>query len=485
MASVISRTLKGGAGFFIANVVSRGFGFAFVFVASRVLGPGDFGVLALGLSVMGIARRFAAFGLPNTIPRFLSGEGEENAERLYGTILFIGGLTALAVGLTLFGTAPWVALSFGEETLISPLRVLSVAIVVGVGYQLLQAVLEAQERAWQVAGAQSIRSVTKVGLLLPFFLWSQTATSAAWAVVGGFVLGTLWEGRQVLRLQFRPLLSIQWSQIRRIVGYSAPLMIVGFSYFLGQQADRLMLGWLGNSTSVGTYTVASKLAMAVGAVQGALYSIFKPIASQGYRNKSDRRVQEAYLFISRWIALINGVVLLVFVAVGPLILHIFGSGYSTKSTFHVLVVLSSFYFLAGWVGPTGPLLQMSDGHKAEFYNTLIFIVSNISLNYMLIPWYGSIGAAWATLISSGARNVLQVSECIYWFGIEPHKKGKLWILGIVLVSGLVSVSIASNILKVSTAVFGIVLLILSVLVTRTEEEVNMYRKVVASRIPVC
>jgi O-antigen/teichoic acid export membrane protein len=64
---------EGGAGFFTANVINRGFGFAFVVVASRLLGSTEFGILALGLSVMGVVRKVAAFGLPQTIQRFMSG----------------------------------------------------------------------------------------------------------------------------------------------------------------------------------------------------------------------------------------------------------------------------------------------------------------------------------------------------------------------------------------------------------------------------
>jgi O-antigen/teichoic acid export membrane protein len=196
-------------------------------------------------------------------------------------------------------------------------------------------------------------------------------------------------------------------------------VVVGFSYFLAQQADRLMLGWLADTVKVGIYTTTSTLAMVMSALHGALVSIFMPIASEAYREGSKERMSDAYVFISRWMGVVNGLALLAFAGGGLWILHIFGPEYATDTTYLVLVILSTLYFVGTWVGPTGALLQMSDGHRIEFINTIIFVVTNIGLNYVLIIEYGVIGAALATLGSGVLRNAIQLIEIGVWYGVTP------------------------------------------------------------------
>lgn len=77
MADSKKRVLKGGAGFFASNVITKGLGFLFIVICARVLGTEEFGVLSLGFSIIGLMGSVGAFGLPNTIQRFLSGKGEK------------------------------------------------------------------------------------------------------------------------------------------------------------------------------------------------------------------------------------------------------------------------------------------------------------------------------------------------------------------------------------------------------------------------
>jgi O-antigen/teichoic acid export membrane protein len=470
MASVIKRTLKGGAGFFTANLVKRGFGFLFVVVASRVLGPAKFGVLALGLSVMGLSRRIAAFGLPATIQRFLSGEAGDRGPQRYGAAIIIGGVAALFAGGSLSIAAPWLASFFQEPSLTTPIRVLSIGLVVGAGFGLFRAVLQAQEQIRRIVVVDTLQSAAKVGLLLPLFLWASSATSAAWAVVGAFGLAFGLAATYAGRLEILPTLNVTWNDLQKVLSYSAPLVFVGFGYFLAQQTDRLMLGWLADASSVGVYTVTSKLALVMSTLHGALVSIFKPIASEAYRHGATEQMRASYLFVSKWVGAINGMALLAFAGGGTWLLRVFGADYATDTTYYVLVVLSALYFIGTWVGPTGALLQMSDGHRVELLNTVVFIMANIVLNYVLITMYGVIGAAFATFLSGVLRNGLQVCELAFWHGITPFAPTNLVVLSVTGATTGVLLLVMSDVVRMSLAVGGMVVLGAYVLWTATDEE---------------
>ena len=480
MASVIARTLKGGAGFFTAKLIKRALSFAFIVAASRALGPAEYGILALGLSVMGVGRRVAAFGLPTTIQRFLSGEGEQRSAGLYGAILLTGGVAAVVGSTGLILAAPAVARLFEEPSLVAPLRVLSLGIVLAIGLSVTRAVLQAQERVRNIVVVDTLQGATKVGaLLLLLLLWAKSAVAAAWAVVGSFGFAFLVAAKHVQKISIRPIFSNLRSNLTKVVRYSAPLVVVGFGYFVAQQADRLMLGWLADASSVGLYTVAAKLAMVMGTLHAALVSIFKPIASQAYRNDMTRQMRRSYLFIGKWVGTANGLALLAFTGAGPWLLQIFGVEYANDSTYHVLILLSSLYFVGTWVGPTGALLQMSDGQRVELLNTVVFVVINIALNYMLISTFGVVGAAAATLLSGVVRNVMQVCELAFWHGVTPFATKNTIVLVMTIIGTSILVLMTAGLPRMIITLVLMLVLASYVLITSNDEEKKAIRRLVS------
>ena len=218
-------------------------------------------------------------------------------------------------------------------------------------------------------------------------------------------------------------------------------------------------------------------------LHGALVSIFMPLASQAYRNNRKEDMRDAYLFVSKWVGAVNGVAFLAFAGGGPWILGIFGAEYANTTTYHVLLILSALYFIGTWVGPTGALLQMTDGHRVELTNTIVFVVANIGLNYVLIQSYGILGAAMATFASGVLRNALQVGEIAYWHGFSPFVQKNVIILVLTAVGGLGLLIMTPGILSISLALVFIALLASFVLWTATDQERSIISSLVA-RTPV-
>jgi O-antigen/teichoic acid export membrane protein len=483
MASVIERVVRGGAGFFAANLITRGLGFAFIVVASRLLGPAEFGLLALALSVFGVTRKVATFGLPNTIQRFFSGYGEDNIERIYGAVAVIGAAGAGITTVCVYGFGFEVSTSFFREPkLVGPLRVLAIALTAAVSFEILRALLQAQEKVLDVLWVDLIRSSGKLLALVAFVsLGAATAEAGAWAVLAAFGVASLFALRKVQALSIRPTFAGLRPHLRQVVKYTAPLLLVGFSYFLAQQADRLMLGWLADTRQVGVYTATSTLAMIMSTLHGALVSIFMPLASEAYRDGEMSRVRDAYVFISRWMGIVNGGALIAFAGIGGWMLALFGPEYTTQTTYHVLVILSTLYFFGTWAGPTGALLQMTNGHRVELVNTIVFVVINIGLNYVLIPVYGLVGAALATLFSGLTRNVIQLVEIRYWHSISPLEQRNFIVL--LLTSVLTAGCFFSDAvwLRTPIAAVGIVIILGFALYSSTKNERKAIRDLILHR----
>ena len=483
MASIIERTVRGGAGFFTANVITRGLGFAFIVVASRLLGPDEFGILALALSVFGLVRKFAVFGLPNTIQRFFSGQGENEIERIYAAVVFVGSVGSIIAATGLYVCASWVAVEvFGQPNLVGPLRILALGLTMAVGFEVLRSILQAKERVVDVVWIDLARSTGKIlAVTVLFMLGAKSAVGGAWAVVIAFAGASLFAVAKVRELSHRPVFSEAFPQLQQVVGYAAPLVLVGFSYFLAQQADRLMLGWLADTRDVGLYTTTSTLAMTMSTLHIALVSIFMPLASEAYRDGEMGHVRNAYLFISRWMGTVNGAALTVFAGVGHWLLILFGAEYATQATYIVLVILATLYFFGTWAGPTGALLQMTNGHRVELVNSIIFIVANIGFNYLLIPIYGVVGAALATFLSGLMRNVIQLLEIRYWHSVSPLERRNVIVLLLTVVSTGGCFFVDNPWIRIPLAALGVCLVVGYALFTATKSERKAVRKLILQR----
>ena len=341
MSSVIRRTAKGGAGFVVANLINKGAALLFVLVASHLLGVDTFGLLALGLSVVALMQNVALFGLPLAAQRFLSGDGEDDARDIYGTIALLGGCVSLFVSALCFFNAGWIAVSVFEEPDLEPvLKVLSFSLLFGLPYMLSRSVIQAQERVKWIVKTDFIQKSGQIVIAIVLFL----AIASVEGVALGYVISyaaaftlALW---YLYQLPIKPRFSRISPSLKKVIHYAAPTTFVSFSYLLAQQADKLMLGILSDATAVGFYTVAVSAGMIISVMHSSLVSVFMPIASQAYRENDTESLQLSYAFVSKWLGAFGGVVVLLFMGYGMWLLSIFGAEYANADTYQVLMLIS-------------------------------------------------------------------------------------------------------------------------------------------------
>ena len=195
------------------------------------------------------------------------------------------------------------------------------------------------------------------------------------------------------------------------------LTLIGGFQILLENIDTLVLGLLCTRQEVGTYRVSVQLANLV--VFG-LYSInqilhprFAKLYAQGKLEKL-----RALVSTSSKIILITAIPpVLLFVAAGGMLLSLlFGEAYATGSM--VLRVLAVGQLINASFGSVGALLNMTGNEKDTLKGMIVAVVLNLILNFLLVPLYGPEGAAWATVISCFAWNVILRSSVAHRLGIE-------------------------------------------------------------------
>lgn len=470
--SATVRTLWGGTAFFVSSGASRFGSFLFLCLASRLLATADFGILALGLSVLGLLQAVAALGLPTTALRFLSGAANPVKRSAYGCILLFTGVAAISSAAALFLSARVVATFFFEvPSLVTPLRILAIAILFSVPALVMRAILQAQERIGPMMASELIQGIGKIVVLFALVPAMASVNSILWTVVVSAAASCVAAALFLRSLPIRPSFAGRWSgPMRRIARYAVPSAFISVSYVFALQSDRLMLGLLSDTSAVALFTAASSLAMIGTILHGGMVSMFMPIVSERYLSGAMHETHDAYRSIGKWVGLANSLLLLSFVALGPWLLALFGEAYSTPQGYYALVTLGGAYFVGTIVGPTGAFLQMTDRNRLELINTLVFVTVNLGLNTMFIPRYGALGAAFATLLSGIVRNCCQYIEILRIHQFLPVSRESWTVILITLVGTGFCLAVSSFGLRGLIAFSAAAALVYQTMLQATAEE---------------
>ena len=190
---------------------------------------------------------------------------------------------------------------------------------------------------------------------------------------------------------------------------SVPYLFVAGIQIINYQTDVLMLGVLSSQQEVGLYRVALQMTdMLVVSMMGISMVIAPQIAK--YISKDNipelKRVMVFAHRLSCFLILPPALILLVY---GEMITSVvFGHEYA--DAYMAISVLSTGKTLYSLIGFAGLFLGMVGRPDVAVKIGASIIIINIALNFFLIPMYGIVGAAYATVIGYSLVNLCG----IYW-----------------------------------------------------------------------
>jgi O-antigen/teichoic acid export membrane protein len=115
---------------------------------------------------------------------------------------------------------------------------------------------------------------------------------------------------------------------------------------------------------------------------------------------------------------------------GPLLLKIFGNGFSRGSTALLILALAQLVNLG--TGNVLIVLLMAGKSSWNLINSAVSVALNIGLNLFLIPKWGINGAAIAWAVSILCTNLAALLEVRFLLGLRPFGRGYLIIAGAAL-----------------------------------------------------
>lgn len=178
------------------------------------------------------------------------------------------------------------------------------------------------------------------------------------------------------------------------VKISAPLILHGIALNILSQSDRTMITWLANASQTGIYSLIYNFSMIATVITTSLDGVWVPWFTEQYKNNHIKKINVAaidYVHLMTY-------AMVVLILAGPEIVHLLASEKYWEGIVIIPPVVLSNYFIFLYT----LYVNVEHFHKKTTYitiNTVIAAITNIVLNYIFIPLYGYVAAAYTTLAS--------------------------------------------------------------------------------------
>lgn len=380
---------------------------------ARYLGVSDFGKLNYLISFIAILMPFSALGLNALIVRELV-NGNVDSGTILGT-----GLTLRAVGGLLSILLTVIFCFFNQELLISSNWLILGA--VGSSFSCIyifdfyfQSIVKSQyvvKTRLTVLILSSTAKLLSVYLNLPLSIFLSLVIIEP--ILTGFLLNLFFKCKNSKSMNFK--LNLKYGI--ELLSQSKWLVLSGFMAVVYLKVDQLMIGEMLGSNELGIYSVAVRMSEVWYFFPTAIVTSFFPKLLKSRNNpslyKSNlQKLCDALFWLGMFVAIVVTATSNLFIGL------LYGNEYNFASqVLNVHIWAGVFIFmralLSKWLIAEG-LLRFS------LLTHGVAAIVNVILNYIWIPQYGIIGAAWATLISYALS-----SYFVLWFNSRTVPMAKI------------------------------------------------------------
>nr|WP_256379089.1 flippase [Chitinophaga sp. SYP-B3965] len=177
-----------------------------------------------------------------------------------------------------------------------------------------------------------------------------------------------------------------------------PFMLASLVVILYMKVDQIMLGNMDGELELGQFSAAVKISEMFFFIPMAISSSFLPELIESHKSNTRGEYLQKMQFFFDIVFLTALLIIIVISFSSGFIVHLlYGSEFPKTSTILIIHVWS---LIAVFMGVASSQYLIIEGlEQFAFYRTAIGLCVNIGLNYYFIPRFGSIGAAYATLIS--------------------------------------------------------------------------------------
>ncbi|MCL2683391.1 MAG: oligosaccharide flippase family protein [Bacteroidales bacterium] len=408
----------------LPTIIGRLLNYLLVPLYTRLFIPSEYGIVGELYAWVALVMVIATYGMETAFFRFVS--KEKNNPNVFSTAV----LMLLTTSITLFSVAflfrDTVASAIGyanhSEYIVWFAAILALDAICMIPF----ARLRNQERPIRFAFLKTVNIATNIGfnlfflLLCPFVLKNNPDSILQMVYrpeigVGYIFISNLLASSLVALLLLPEFLQIRFKFDQKLAKtmliYALPVMIWGMAGILNETFDRIFMKYLIVDKSiamaqVGIYTACYKVAILMSLFIQAFRYAADPFF---FKQAENPNAPEVYAKVMRYFVLACLMIFLVCSLFLNDIIRFIGPEYREGAVIVPILLMANlflgvFYNLSVWY-------KITDKTKYGAYISFVGAVITISLNILLVPIFGYIGAAWATLIC-----YVTIVLISYWLG---------------------------------------------------------------------
>jgi O-antigen/teichoic acid export membrane protein len=393
-------------GYLPASVVPAIIAFASVYIYTRMLGPADYGVYSLVVSVTLLCQAAFHYWLQIGATRFyaraeIDAELPSFAGTVYkGTVLSSALLSVLYAAVLMLGTFP---------------ANITAALWIGLPLVLTRGLVSVNQ-AFNRGGAKIVRynliecSQTLLGLgfgVSMLMVRHDGACSALLGLVAGAVIACAFDLAAIMRGLRAPSVV----SLRALISFGAPLTACYTLGFMLNTADRFVIQYVLGSSAVGIYSVAfNTIDRSIGSICAAISMAAFPLTARAFEAHGTSAARKQLKA--------NGTLLL------SIALPACAGLIATAPQICAVLIGPAFRGEALQIMPWIVLSALMSGLQIHYFNHAFYLgkrtwrmlwtegpaaVLNLALNFIFLPRVGLMGAVWANLIAHAVALVISIA----------------------------------------------------------------------------
>ena len=385
------RIIKNTVSLLTGSVIAGLLHFIVIVYLARVLGPGGFGEISFAMAIVIYFTLIADLGLPLLGTREVAREKDKIKD-------YLGSILTLRLLLALIGFGLLVLMTF---FLNKPVEIRYLIILYGLGLipsaLLLDWAFQGMEKMEYIGLGRILSGVVYLGLVLGFVKTpNQLLLIPCFQVAGNLLAAGLLISIFVKNFglpKFRVNFVLWKKLIHQALPIGLSLVMVQIIYY----ADTVMLGFMRSSEEVGYYNAAYKIIFVFILILGAYYNAVFPVISNYFKTSLHLLKKLQSYTIKLMVTVVVPLAVGGTILAKPVMNFLYGAEYASGAiALQILIwglALICIYSVYAWG------LWACDGQNKYLRVVTVQAVSNVVLNFILIPFFGLIGASVATVMA--------------------------------------------------------------------------------------
>lgn len=429
----------------LSSIVGRFLNYLLVPIYTAVIpsSTGGYGVVSNVYAYTALILVFLTFGMETGFFRFANKE-EENPREVYENVLmFVGGLS-LAFLLLCFLFIHPISSFIGYPD--HPDYIVMMALVVALdSFQCIPfAYLRYKKRPVKFAAIKILNIVGTIFLNIFFLLicpriYAYDPSLISWFYDPSYCIGYIFVSNLMMTAlqmfffipEFRGLhFKFNKELQKRMIRYSFPILIFGLVGILNQTVDKIIYPFLfadrhEGFVQLGIYSAACKIAMIMAMFTQAFRYAYEPFV---FGKQKDKDSHEMYANAMKYFLIFSFVAFLAVMFYLDILKYMIARDYWEGLSVVAIVmgaeIFKGIYFnLSFWY-------KLTDQTRWGAYFSIIGCVVIMAMNIILVPLYGYVASAWATVAGYGLITLLSyiIGQKVY--PISYHLSDILRYLGI-------------------------------------------------------